>query len=402
MVLSGFFAAVGLEAALRMTPLRSHLSAHYPLRFHYKADPEAGHDIDPRGPAFYHYMPHEQYSYPLWSNNLGCFDEPYGGEHEYALLVGDSFTEGFTRFDKKWGTILEQALGYRILKCGVGAYGTHQELLKARKIIDTIGSPPQLIVVGYYMNDLEDDYLFPALTASHGYLVTARQVVDRTTGRIGTKRVSSDEIERWERFCETPGTPPERFAWIRCFLRRESILFNAAKRLRPTSTGPSAPVERTQESYHLAFQSPERYEWVRAAWDTHLNNLREFHELAQRAGSKLVIVVIPTPEQVSPGLLRGPDIDLELPNRILREFFERERIDYIDLLPVFRRAALGSVSTTRGPLYWPNDGHLNEDGNQLTGFVVARYVLDSRLLIVSKPTEKTRQIDAMFKSLEGF
>ena len=109
--------------------------------------------------------------YDIWSNELGCFDEPYRGEKDVILLVGDSFTHSYAPFADKWGTRLEKLLHYRVLKCGVNGYGTRQELLKAQEIIARIHRSPRLIIVGYFWNDLLDDSAFPSLTAVDGYLV---------------------------------------------------------------------------------------------------------------------------------------------------------------------------------------------------------------------------------------
>jgi len=69
---------------------------------------------------------------------LGCFDAPFKNDRDYAVLVGDSFTWGWTPFGEKFGTIIEESCGIRILKCGVGGYGTKQEFLKLKKIVKNI------------------------------------------------------------------------------------------------------------------------------------------------------------------------------------------------------------------------------------------------------------------------
>ena len=114
--------------------------------------------------------------YRIWSNELGCFDEPYHGEKNYILLVGDSFTHAYAPFPDKWGTRIEKLLHYRVLKGGVTGYGTYQELLKAKEIIAKVKNRPQLIIVGYFWNDLSDDYSFPDLTVVDGFLVESPNI----------------------------------------------------------------------------------------------------------------------------------------------------------------------------------------------------------------------------------
>ena len=84
-------AALLLEAVLHFTPYRRLLLRERDLRYYYQFDPTRGYDIRPNVPK----MPTSvdmSVDYDIWSNELGCFDEPYRGEPDFILLVGDSFT----------------------------------------------------------------------------------------------------------------------------------------------------------------------------------------------------------------------------------------------------------------------------------------------------------------------
>ena len=82
------------------------------------------------------------------------------------------------------GTLLEGNLGMRVLKCGVSGYGTRQELLKAEKIVGAVRHVPKLVVLGYFLNDLDDDYRFPPFVEVNGFLVEKKKIVDYKTGAI--------------------------------------------------------------------------------------------------------------------------------------------------------------------------------------------------------------------------
>jgi len=100
LVAFGAVAAMALaEAGLRLTPYARLLLT--PPRFYFVADPETGYDITPNAPVRTHAF--EDAAYPLWSNELGCFDRPYEGERDYVLLVGDSYSHHFAPFERKWG-----------------------------------------------------------------------------------------------------------------------------------------------------------------------------------------------------------------------------------------------------------------------------------------------------------
>jgi hypothetical protein len=138
-----------------------------------------------------------------------------------------------------------------------------------------------------------------------------------------------------------------------------------------------------------AFYSEERYPWLAGAWAQHLANLRAFKDLAAEHRAELLIVLMPTKAQVYPFLFGGQKIDLEQPNRKLAEFLKKEQIRYIDLLPSLRRYA---DPTPRQHLrndqdfFWRNDGHLNIPGNHLVGLLVARLIVQHRML--GSPTEQ--------------
>ena len=82
------------------------------------------------------------------------------------------------------------------------------------------------------------------------------------------------------------------------------------------------------------------------------------YRLAKDRGVPILFVMIPTIEQVYVG--RGTvreDFDLEKPQRVLSEFFDREGIPYVDLLPGFRQSA------AHEDLYFWSDQHWNVAGN---------------------------------------
>ena len=89
--------------------------------------------------------------------------------------------------------------------------------------------------------------------------------------------------------------------------------------------------------------------------------------LADR-GTELQVVIIPDELQVDPAVLerslsasgfKREDLELDRPQRLIREILEAERIPHVDLLPSFRQAARTI------PLYIPRDTHWNRSGAEL-------------------------------------
>jgi len=372
------------EVILRFTPLHSYalpVLGSYPKNY-YKADPVKGYDIQENFPKTKAYI-HVQAEYDLWSNELGCFDRPYLGEKHPVLLVGDSFTHAYAPFEDKWGTRVEQILGVRVLKCGVSGYGIKQSLLKAKDIVQKTQTTPSLIILGYFLNDLRDDLLFPFYGLKDGYLVSRQDI----------KRIESGEIIELNTQPDASSPPnsreiPAHSRW-QDWWGGKSIVFKLVDLVLENLPYPKAVEDFLKDRRLLPENSNAialyDYSWIEAAWVPHLKNLREFKKYADSLGSKLVVVIIPAKEQVlqvKPGFSSSKNPDFDRPNRILHQFLGKEGIAFLDLLPFFKEYAENPSKTGGsqvGQFYWKLDGHWNREGNHLAGQLVAKYLLENKL-----------------------
>jgi hypothetical protein len=390
-LLSVLAGLVLLETALRFTPYRYLLTRDRHLRHYYQADLTKGFDIAPnvKGKRM---SVDNRVEFKVWSNELGCFDEPYRGEPDYVLLVGDSFTHSYAPFPDKWGTQIEKLLHYRVLKCGVSGFGTKQELLKAGEIIARVPHPPKLIIVGYFWNDLSDDYSFPILTVIDGFLVNSTPYKDPQTGQLA-KASLEKHYTTWEKWFS--GTYPLSFGeMIRYYLDQHLIVVNlindALVRYFPSKKNAFADSNK-----FLAFQ--EEKPWVREIWKRHLKNLTAFKDLAAAHQARLLVVLIPTNTQVYPFLAAHQGLDLERPNRILGRFLQAQGIDYLDLLPLMRTYADLRPRPSLNPdqdLYWQQNSHWSIRGERLVGLLVSRYILEHGLVQVPDEAARLKAVEA--------
>jgi hypothetical protein len=389
-ILSLLLALTCLEVALRFTSYKYLLTRDRHLRYYYQADPVKGFDIRPNVKSI-PLSVDNRIEYQIWSNELGCFDEPYHGEKQFILLVGDSFTHSFAPFQDKWGTQIEKLLHYRVLKCGVTGYGTRQELLKAQEVINQVKNQPRLIIVGYFWNDLSDDFAFPDLTVVDGFLVNSLKYKDPKTDKLLTEKLTK-HYSLWEKLFSA--TYP--LSWgemIRYYLDQHLILMNL---LNDTLARilPGKRFDYTVSNKFMAFEPEERN---RKFWQRHLQNLTAFKDLAAAEHANLLIVLIPTNTQVYPFLAPQADIDLERPNRILAGFLKAQGIDYLDLLPLMRTYA---DETPRSgldgekDLYWQHNSHWNIKGEHLVGLLVSRYILEHNLVQVPDREARLKDIAA--------
>ncbi len=69
-------AALLLEAALHFTPYRRLLLRDRHIRYYYQFDAAKGFDIRPNVGKMRTSVDYNSVEYDIWSNELGCFDEP--------------------------------------------------------------------------------------------------------------------------------------------------------------------------------------------------------------------------------------------------------------------------------------------------------------------------------------
>ena len=363
-----FLSVVAAEVILRFTHHKC-LIGNANLLGYMTYDDAAAYDISENFPPKYLYF--EDSKYLVWSNELGCFDKPYTGEKDYILLAGDSFTWGVVPLEYNYGSFIENYLDYRVLKCGVVGYGTKQEFLKIQKIMKRVGKPPQLIILGYYSkNDFEDDWLFPKYSVIDGDLVQKNFIVNHITWE---KRTTSDEQlmshQRRELFS------------VKLWLKRHSIICNMILRSEfYRHSRPAIKVRRKlgmiakrTKIYTPIFKQKEEHSYLKNAWEEHLNNLKKIKRLADKSSAKLLIVLIP------PKVAMYKYDEGEFTKQ-LEEFFNVEKIDYIDMLPIFRAYTSPKASEYLYDLYWRYDKHCNKRGNELMGIIITKYILDHNLI----------------------
>lgn len=254
------------------------------------------------------------------------------------------------------------------MKCGLPGTSTKSQMIKAKKVIEQVGSTPSLIIVGYFLgNNLLDDYLFPPGRVFIKDLETGeREMV-----------VSKEELRR--RLEGLNFIQKIKFWFIRNsviynILRNNLLIREIAESLGWAERGRAKMIITS----FLSYFPPDKYEWLKVAWSQHIKNILEFNECTKQIGSKLLFVLILAMEQVYESLWPDfQDIERDLPNRILSDVFEKHGIYYVDLTEDFRNYAKIqrklSLWKHKG-LYYKFDRHWNENGSYLAGLLVSRYI----------------------------
>lgn len=370
----------GAEALLRMTAFNGLLYRGNPQpQGLYRADPDLGYDLT-RGFHGVHRFADSEYK--VFTNSLGCFDREVNISNlgDYILLLGDSFTWGYASFEKKWGTILEKKVNVRVIKCGVAGYGLKQEIIKGQRVVSELKTPPKLILVGYYQNDLNDDYFKPD-TVINGYTISRIKNINYTTGEV--IYFSKDEMEsRYDRYKKYGSPDVKRTDLLRRFayyLKKHSVIANIlinyiqSLRYRGLQSVPTSSKNRYE--VYISMMDETKYPWVKSVWDYETKEFQQLKVWADHIGASLGVVIIPTKEQVY-AFLDGPYSNIGSINKI-KSLLRKLNIPYYDLYEIMRKHADMTPRKMLDPdndYYWAINGHWSEKGNIFVGNMVASFV----------------------------
>ncbi len=243
------------------------------------------------------------------------------------LVLGDSFTMGYSvEQERTWVRRLEALLGpaYELINAGVPGYSTRQELVYLER--EGLALEPSIVQLGFFVgNDIVDNAppLLP-VALRDGLLVAA-----------------PDE----------EGLLPLD---LRLAVARRSNLYHL-----------SWPVQRAWRGYAdpKATRRYAAYEGrAEDGWRATAGLLDRMARLCRGARARLILVIIPERAQVE-RLLPVP-LDPRMPNRRLAALCRAAGIETVDLL-----------DSLAGPgLYFPQDGHWTERGNEAAAHVLAAYL----------------------------
>ncbi len=299
-----------------------------------------------------------EFDFSARTNALGFRDYPFKKDgRKVVLALGDSFCWGFgVDFEKIYLTILEKSVGTRILKAGVCGYGT----LHAEELLKKIGPQiqPDIVMLNFFIgNDFYENTGVRNLTVVDGRF---REVPPRTSSFVHKAITMLRGRLRLVEFAisKIKSSPP---------------LFGFVRRLGLAGNDLIGEMD-----LYTATENPQ----VTGAYAVTKKIIVKLNRSANSIGAKLVVVLIPTKNQVDPERFEnelrrmGLDpagYDLDRPNRLLKKTLDELGIESLDLLPGFRA---NRKSKPDVELYFTVDKHWTESGHQLA----ARLIAKSRLL----------------------
>jgi lysophospholipase L1-like esterase len=253
------------------------------------------------------------------------------------VTLGDSLTFGYGVGDAEaWPALLAQALPQqRVVNLGLIGASPEQYV----RVYETFGHPlcPKLVVIGLYMgNDFSDAEIF------HQWM---------HAGAPGNYLVWRDL---------------DKDGPVKGFLRRHSYLTHLLLHARTVYRawrvseprrlvlGPHTEVQLQPSALTTLTRDTTP---TRPAFQLVVQALTRLHTLATAQGTQVLVVFLPTKEQVYLPVLEESVRD---PSAPLRAVLEAQRIPYFDLLPAFRHHAQAHEM-----LFFEVDSHPNRQGYRL-------------------------------------
>ena len=367
LVFFSIFFTLGItEVLLRFTPYKNLVgipppTSKKPIDGYLQKDPQLGHDINKNIRSATHSI--GSFTYEVFSNQYGCYDTERQVPDDYALIVGDSFTWGYTPLPQKWTTYLEEKTGIFMLKCGVSGYGTRQELMKAQRVIHDVGKTPKYLILMYCYNDLNDDFFFPYIgkgRVTRTNLLTGEVDLEPEIPPMNKKNLRKDE--GMARGNKKENYLNSTFQSVREFfrtLRYKTVIYTLYRlEVKPRMAEltqkvlygnrmPPSTKERLRPNLIDYVHQADQLDWYNQLLQYHKQSLRNFVSYAHSINAKFLII----------------DMHGSLDHAMFKEALSGDQTYYYNLKNDYPK-----------PTQWQWDGHWNIEGNQEVGkFVFQHY-----------------------------
>ena len=321
---------------------------HYFPRGYNIADPIMGFDIQKNvAPVTFNMA---DGSFPIFSNEIGCFDhhtlDEIKAAKSYDYFAGDSFAWGYGNYAQNIPSTYEKESKRFTVKCGIIHSGQRHQFEKFQRTVKLIGHSPKRVILTYYENDVANDYAYPHTTVIEGYEVDTYkfnphqfQLIPRDMNQI------KHDIEAGinPQF-QDPATRMD--AW----LDERSLTWNLLKiGLQQASNKDLTTIYGISEGVDFSkdggYDTAEVSKKNRDAIDLWIND-------SKAHGYELVIVLIPPKiHHANTHFYSG-----------LTNYLSQKNVRYLDLTAPFHESKKRSEE-----FYWLNDGHLKNEGNIYVG-----------------------------------
>lgn len=380
----GLFLALGsIEIYLRLSQWGLDVSPD-PLsstsRFFRSNDPHTGWYLKPNVEGIYRKSCFESL---VKINSQGFRDVEHSlakPEGVYRVVVlGDSMTAALqVNVEETFSKVLERFLNeaelgkrFEVLNLGMYSFGTDQEYLSLKYY--GLAYQPDMVVLAFFPNDVKNSSFMlshkPGVTPKPYFSLAHNGELIPLPPPPYIPPMSPEQVQSQRSF-------PNRllftlFGWLRLYdwvrdrIRRSPPLHNLFWKLNLVDLSEPPP------SMVYLRQYPPDYE---EAWQIVKMLIREIRRESEDHGAQFLLLNLTQAEQLA-SPLRMPwkyldrvirQFDFDKPSKILSELSQEEKIEYLDLVPVFRKY-IERERLDVNDIHLDCDGHWTTLGHRLAG-----------------------------------
>lgn len=289
-------------------------------------------------------------------------------EIQRLVLIGDSQAVGYVPYMDNWPRLIERRINDELHQTfqliNLGVYGIGPAVEAKMLEVEGIKYEPDIVLVSFFVgNDYDDDAYY-------------KQIHEQTRYQIPFW-VYESKLFSFVR-------NSLKFGIIRQFLSLEDREINKDFGIYDGHIDGQTRDTFTKDFYlNLESQRAEIFVQGSRVYDNLdliKNSILMMKAESEQIGAKFIVLIIPDEMQINPLLFSeiiqlnhwsSKDYDLQLPQKLLKEFFLDQNISFIDPLENWLEDPYSSE------YFLPNNSHLNVRGNQSIANIVTPILLDS-------------------------
>lgn len=285
------------------------------------------------------------------NTNQYCFRDKHPLKKEpnsfRILALGDSFTFGNTvNENETYPYLLEKKLNndnktnFEVINFGVGGFSTTEEYIVLKDF--GINYQPDLILVGFYINDFQDSLSFESRKINEKGIIEKIYSQSKFIGWIYWKIKTSFLGNKLINFLGLNSRQQEAYQFELSLLKEDLIENYGAKKAIALTSNSFKKIKSISDQLDI----PLLVFYIPAKWQVNQEN---FEKIKRQNNAK------------------NYELSINKPQLILSQLLLKNNIDFLDLTPSFKNQGAQQI-------FWEYDGHLNQKGYNLLADLLAKKI----------------------------
>ena len=272
------------------------------------------------------------------------------------IMLGDSYLWGWgVELEETFSKYIEKALKCEVINMGVPAYGTDQEYLFFMR--KGLKYSPDIVILCFYTNDLWDNlrteqpggYGKPKFVNKNGKLYLTNVPVPPPSFYQNKNFITRTKIFLRNHFAT--------YIFLRNLLKKNRIIVHILQKTKIMKKwGEYSNIYRT----HLSKE-------IKNGWEITEMLITQLNNFLTAKGIIFMVVYLPSREQINSFNAKNTQIDLHMPNKILKKICRKNNILFLDTTPFLCKYSPNKI-------YFKTDNHFNSFGHLIVGKILSKFI----------------------------